>query len=758
VLASVGSFVVSERVLKPKASVLVILGCVLAYDLTTKTHDSVSLRVYRGTIFRSMECLVNAADCLSHEGLILHGLIPLGPGLLAFCLMMAAYSLRTWRRNGVACDELLFLPGSSHGESTDSITPPAGGGGGSGSISNSAGVSAGSPSRPPVRSEGDVAAGGWVASQRQPQQQVVVEMISTGPSEHLNVGESMNRSRTVSKDSSISSINEFANLWEDDLRRDDEDPFLTNSSDEENLLSTHRRSAPTDATHRNAGPNGERSPNTTGESEALREDHTNVRRLGYFFFFRSSTTSTHNAAYAPSGPSVVGAAIDLSMPVLFNFHLFIEAWNHMKDSNGSEASAKILPLIFLTVLIVRTVFPPRRRGRFWSTMKYTATAPFFPSSFRDGYIGDVLTSLVRPLQDVMFALAYYVTVIWGSATSKYGLAHSGDMLQKSWILHNVVLPSCALLPLWWKFLQTLRESYDTGRRWPSLGNAFKYLSASVVILYGMTNPENRRSLWWIIAFSLTTAYQIFWDTVMDWDLFVIAPRENEGLDISESSSWFTTPISSVRPDSYWILAIQRNLVPVRKFIRSLLSRIPSYKQIQLRPRRLYKSEAFYWRIFIYNSIFRFCWMLSFIPAYHFSNGDVVTTFSSDTNSYVGVLLPIAEILRRTFWGFLYLEMQTIRMSDGDGTCEYSQVSTDNADGTEHSLVSVDSNSKQCPRHFLPPWLGMQQQIQHEVTMTSSSWKLSNCFQFSEDTREKLFIAELAVWGVAFVGCGIWATS
>jgi hypothetical protein len=48
VLAAIGSFVVSERVLKPKATVLVILGCVLAYDLTTKTRDPPSLRVYRG--------------------------------------------------------------------------------------------------------------------------------------------------------------------------------------------------------------------------------------------------------------------------------------------------------------------------------------------------------------------------------------------------------------------------------------------------------------------------------------------------------------------------------------------------------------------------------------------------------------------------------------------------------------------------------------------------------------------------------------
>lgn len=45
---SVGSFFVSERVLKPKATVLGILGCILIYDLTTKTHDAASLRAYRG--------------------------------------------------------------------------------------------------------------------------------------------------------------------------------------------------------------------------------------------------------------------------------------------------------------------------------------------------------------------------------------------------------------------------------------------------------------------------------------------------------------------------------------------------------------------------------------------------------------------------------------------------------------------------------------------------------------------------------------
>lgn len=48
IVAAVGSFAISERVLKPKATALFILGCVLSYDLTAKTHDVSSLRVYRG--------------------------------------------------------------------------------------------------------------------------------------------------------------------------------------------------------------------------------------------------------------------------------------------------------------------------------------------------------------------------------------------------------------------------------------------------------------------------------------------------------------------------------------------------------------------------------------------------------------------------------------------------------------------------------------------------------------------------------------
>ena len=50
VLASVGSFVVSERVIKAKATVLFILSCIVCYDLFIHSNDAATLRVYRGEL------------------------------------------------------------------------------------------------------------------------------------------------------------------------------------------------------------------------------------------------------------------------------------------------------------------------------------------------------------------------------------------------------------------------------------------------------------------------------------------------------------------------------------------------------------------------------------------------------------------------------------------------------------------------------------------------------------------------------------
>lgn len=638
---------------------------------------------------------------------------------------MVAFSLRTWRRNGVACDELLFLPGTPHAQ-----------------IHETNNGNNGSDSSQPPPGEGDVAAGSSPFPTNSNNSPSVVEM--TARSSHTGT-----RSRSVSLDEISLSGRDFANSWEEDedlepgqAAIDQERVPLRSSSEDRRDPPQSQQSNLTERSMHAIRSSGTAETND-GAMDRFRENHPRITRMGSFFFFRSSNTSTQSAAYAPSGPSVVGAALDLSMPILFNFHLFIEAFNHFADHGGSETQAKILPLIFLTVLMVRTSVPPGRRGRFWGTMKFTFMAPFHPSRFRDNFLGDVLTSLVRPLQDIVFALAYYVIVVYGTLTAKYGLSDSGRILESSHILHNVVLPSCSLLPLWWKFLQTLREAYDSGLRWPYLGNSFKYLTAALVILYGMTHPEDRTSAGWIVCFMLALLYQLWWDTVMDWELFVIAPRQDETTDL------WCTRISSVRPSNYILLALQRNIFqPVRDVLWFAFTKIPSWRQIHLRPRRLYKTDAFYWRIFVYNCVFRATWMLCYIPSYHLDG----RSFKSDTHNYLGVLLPVAEILRRTFWGFLLLEVKTIQMTDStEDNPSYSPVETNPSD--EDGMAN--DSSKHGSRAF--PWLGSSGQVQ-EGGASVCAMAGENCLlSLDDEMRHKLFIAELSVWALAFVGFGLWVT-
>jgi hypothetical protein len=638
---------------------------------------------------------------------------------------MTAYSLRTWRRNGVACDELLFLPGTPHGDATH------------------LGVDTATAS-----SEGDVAAG---LAPESPE----IELPSRG---RLSRAVSHTRSRSMSGDSSLSSVRALVNSWDEDEDiegqdvDDDDDnervPLRSEAANSRQQPVRQQSSADRSMHAIHSSNNSSQSESQQGVVQRFQELHPRLGGIGSFFFFRSSSTSTQSAAYAPSGPSVVGAALDLSMPILFNFHLYIEAYNYYDAHGGSEMPAKILPLIFLSILIVRTSIPPGRRGRFWGTMKCTFMAPFHASRFRDIFAGDVLTSMVRPMQDVVFALAYYVTVVYGTATSKYGLSDSGRILESSHLLHNVILPSCSLLPLWWKFLQTLRESYDTGQRWPYLGNAFKYLTAALVILYGMTHPEERQSAGWIICFTLALVYQLWWDTIMDWELFVIAPRNDD--NVGEDNNWCTR-ISSVRPNSYILLALQRNIFqPIRDLVWFVLAHVPSWKQIQLRPRRLYKNDSFYWRIFAYNTIFRAAWMLCYIPSYHLDS----RSFKSDTHNYLGVILPVVEILRRTLWGFLLLEVKTIHITNDDPL--YTSVAGGRGDGSEADCsndLSVDSSKHGSRQYYLPSWLGNQQQLQHDAATRGET-----CLTLDEEMRHKLVIAELSVWAFAFIVLGLWVTT
>ena len=532
-----------------------------------------------------------------------------------------------------------------------------------------------------------------------------------------------------------------------------------------------------------AGGGGEDDSLTTPPSQltALRWMLSRARQLGVG---KMKFGDASLDMYAPSGPSVAGAAVDLCLPVLFNFHMFVVLSHNRQgpsasvDKDPSRSSGdveppagmnpKILPLIFLLVLFMRAIFPLKGRRRFWDTVKYTLLPPLYHVYFRDAFIGDVLTSLVRPIMDLAYCIFYFFISFYMIASINHDLDDAGELLRGSWILHNIVLPAVAILPLWWKFLQTLRQAWDSGQRWPHLGNSFKYLSAAQIILYAMGHREGKRSRWWLTAFFLAVLYQIWWDTVMDWELLVITPRDGskEGRlgQPGDSMTSAAAEAKAAGPEPCPRVTVARVLLYLHRLVVlpildrwGQISRYVSSHKVTLRPRRLYQRDVFYWRVFCYNAALRFVWMLSFIPAYHLdSRGMEVRTLKLDYKTYVGAVLSVAEIIRRCLWGIIKLELETIQVTD------YSPVSTEEGYSPRVMLATMEERFGGKPRGRGTDVLSALRFESQSLMVQSAAMGKSGCRKGKEGALcncgdafcTTVFLAELILWAVAFVGLGI----
>ncbi|CAN0493514.1 unnamed protein product, partial [Ectocarpus sp. 8 AP-2014] len=146
----------------------------------------------------------------------------------------------------------------------------------------------------------------------------------------------------------------------------------------------------------------------------------------------------------------------------------------------------------------------------------TIISPFGQVRFLEGYVGDILTSVVRVLIDVAFAFLYFLSGVRGWLGNSLDL--SNDPISSDPWFQNLLVPLLMVAPLWWRFQQNLRRSYETRQRWPHLGNALKYATAMSVSLFGTFQPQMKSSWVWVFCFVFATLYQFSWDVVMDWDL------------------------------------------------------------------------------------------------------------------------------------------------------------------------------------------------------------------------------------------------
>ena len=99
-------------------------------------------------------------------------------------------------------------------------------------------------------------------------------------------------------------------------------------------------------------------------------------------------------------------ASDLSIVYFVTFIAFCKVLRGVWGIPGNPAAAHVLPVGLLFWFVYRVVVPWKERKGAWFMLWRVLAAPAYEVSFRDGYVGDILTSTVRVCIDLAFACIY----------------------------------------------------------------------------------------------------------------------------------------------------------------------------------------------------------------------------------------------------------------------------------------------------------------------------------------------------------------
>lgn len=118
------------------------------------------------------------------------------------------------------------------------------------------------------------------------------------------------------------------------------------------------------------------------------------------------------------------------------------------------------------------------------------------------------------LRNMEFVLCYYCGGYYRSRDHEACTSSRNVYMAWTYII--------ALLPYWLRFWQCVRRCIDE-EDYTHLANGAKYLSAmtavALKIAYGRQKSRASLALF-VIASTIATAYQLYWDLVIDWGLLV----------------------------------------------------------------------------------------------------------------------------------------------------------------------------------------------------------------------------------------------
>eukprot|EP00928_Gymnodinium_smaydae_P054652 TRINITY_DN38381_c0_g1_i1.p1 TRINITY_DN38381_c0_g1~~TRINITY_DN38381_c0_g1_i1.p1 ORF type:complete len:708 (+),score=183.57 TRINITY_DN38381_c0_g1_i1:208-2331(+) len=293
-------------------------------------------------------------------------------------------------------------------------------------------------------------------------------------------------------------------------------------------------------------------------------------------------------------------------------------------SHGAAQHFVVYPvLVMIGALVVlfwpSTIFRNRYKKEVLWSFGRVACAPAYKVDFFDNLVGDILTSLAKPLQDIPAAYCYLVAPhpMPESLVDHFN-AHGTACLDLG--LYKASCFTIAMLPFLFRALQCLRRFRDHGER-IHLFNFGKYVSSIVVAVVSFWKPSTNMV---ILICSFATLYAFAWDVCIDWG-FQWTPVARLVGDTSASIGK-TTSDASKEADDARVLSIERGLA---------------------RPSRIFPTRI-YWICSVLDFLARITWVTTLMPSKIITSDRVVSVVFV---SYVASM----EILRRSVWAVLRIE-------------------------------------------------------------------------------------------------------
>jgi len=209
--------------------------------------------------------------------------------------------------------------------------------------------------------------------------------------------------------------------------------------------------------------------------------------------------------------------------LLFGMYIVDYKWmllptteQHRLHTYRSSWHFVLYPSVLLCLAIATVLWPSRvcglrYKGQLLRAIGRTCLAPFYAVSFGDNLVGDVMTSLAKPIQDIPASVCYLASHHPQLPGSVDLLIHQGDTCPP--LVHACLLPLIAALPFVFRLLQCARRFRDT-RESKHLWNFGKYVCSVLVVAVGsMWRPQAGCV---VAASVVATVYAATWDVLMDW--------------------------------------------------------------------------------------------------------------------------------------------------------------------------------------------------------------------------------------------------